>query len=69
LKPRKKENKTKQNGEPKKSTVRDGGLSNKEQDKHLERKRKKKFQVQEQWNFILSSSGVTPSESSLGVGS
>jgi hypothetical protein len=29
---------------------------------------KKKFQVQEQWNFSLSSSGVTPSASSLGVG-
>jgi hypothetical protein len=31
-------------------------------------KHTKKFQVQEQQNFSLSSSGVTPSASSLGVG-
>jgi hypothetical protein len=32
----------KKNREPKKSTGRDGGVTNIEQDKHLERKRKKK---------------------------
>jgi hypothetical protein len=46
--------------EPKKSTGRDGGLTKSEQDKHLERKRKKNFHIQEQWKFSLSSSGVTP---------
>jgi hypothetical protein len=51
MKPRKKEKckrkKRKKNREPKKSTGRDSGLTNSEQDKHLERK-KKKFQAQEQ---------------------
>jgi hypothetical protein len=46
MKPREKEKeekeKTKKNREPKKSTGRDGVLTNSEQDKHLEIKRKKK---------------------------
>jgi hypothetical protein len=72
MKPRKKEKKEiegkeSKNREPKKSTGRCGGLTKTEQDKHLERKRKK-FQVHEQWNFILSSSGVTPSASCPSVG-
>jgi hypothetical protein len=47
---KKKEEKEKQNTEPKKSTGRDGVLTNSEHDKHLEGKRKKKkyFHVQEQ---------------------
>jgi hypothetical protein len=61
-----KEKKEKKNREQKKSAGIDGGQTNSEQD--LERKRKKKFRVQEQWNFTLSSSGVTPSSSSPGVG-
>jgi hypothetical protein len=40
MKPRMKEKKEK-NREPKKSTGRDGGLTKSEQDKHLERKKKK----------------------------
>jgi hypothetical protein len=43
MKPRKKEkkeNERKKNREPRKSTWRDGGLTNSEQDKHLERKKK-----------------------------
>jgi hypothetical protein len=51
MKPRKKEKKEKErkkkDREPKKSTGRDGGLTNSEQHKHLERK-KKKSQVHEQ---------------------
>jgi hypothetical protein len=50
MEPRKKERKEKErkkNGEPKKSTGRDGGQKNSKQDKHLERK-KKKFQIQEE---------------------
>jgi hypothetical protein len=51
MKPRKKEKKEK-NREPKKSTGRDGVLTNSEQVKHLERKKKKKkekkIQVKEQ---------------------
>jgi hypothetical protein len=43
-------------------------LANSEQYKHLERGKKFFFQVQEQWNFSFSSSGVTPSASSPGVG-
>jgi hypothetical protein len=49
MKPRKRKKKKKKklkNREPNKSAGRDGGLTNSEQDKHLERK--KKFQVQEQ---------------------
>jgi hypothetical protein len=49
MKSRKKEKRKrkKKNREPKKSTGRDGGQTNSEQDKHLERK-KKKFQAQKQ---------------------
>jgi hypothetical protein len=45
MKPRKKEKKEK-NREPKKSTGRDGVLTNSEQVKHLERKKKKKKKIQ-----------------------
>jgi hypothetical protein len=58
---RKKRKKKEKNGEPKNSTRRDGGLIYSEQDNHLERGRKKKFQVQEQRYFSLSHFGVTPS--------
>jgi hypothetical protein len=72
MKPRKKEKKEKERTgkkyrEPKKLTGWDGGQRNSEQDKHLEKKRKKIFLVQEQWNFSHSSSGVAPSASNPGV--
>jgi hypothetical protein len=46
MKPRK--IKKKKNREPKKSTGRDGGQTNSEQDKHLEGEKKINVQVQEQ---------------------
>jgi hypothetical protein len=44
----KKEKEKEKNGEPKKSTGRDGGQSNSKQDKQTLKEKKKKFLVQEQ---------------------
>jgi hypothetical protein len=55
MKPRKKEKKEKEkNREPKKSAGRHGGLTHSEQEKHLERKRKKTtFQVRNDGVSVL----------------
>jgi hypothetical protein len=42
--------------------------TNKKQNKQSNKHTQKNLQVQEQWNFSLCSSGVTPSVSSPGVG-
>jgi hypothetical protein len=58
---------SKKTKEPKKSIGREGQTHTHKQTGNKTNKHTKKFQVQEQKSFSLSSSGVTPSASSPGA--